>query len=100
MLGLLRACRECEPRFLARTLVQNLRVGANWRSVVPALARAVVLHREGPAAGKVSLAAWCLPAFRSSQAIPPCFSMAGSDAVSSDMITALISSPSAFLIHN
>jgi hypothetical protein len=28
-----------------RTLVQNLRVGANWRSVVGPLARATLLHR-------------------------------------------------------
>ena len=38
-----------------RTLVQNLRVGAGWRSVVPALARASVLAREGRAAGKARL---------------------------------------------
>ena len=53
MLSLLRACREQEPRFVARTLVQNLRVGANWRSVVPALAKAVVLHKEGGRVAKV-----------------------------------------------
>lgn len=32
-----------------RTGLQALRVGANWRSVIPALAKAVVLHKEqGP----------------------------------------------------
>jgi hypothetical protein len=66
VLGLLRACRECEPRFLARTLVRNLRVGANWRSVVPALARAVVLHLEGPRVGKVR------PGLRGSTVNPAC----------------------------
>lgn len=39
--------REKETQYLVRTLVQNLRVGAGWRSVVPALARASVLTREG-----------------------------------------------------
>lgn len=29
-----------------RTLISNLRVGANWRSVIPALARAFVLHEK------------------------------------------------------
>ena len=29
-----------------RTLVANLRVGANWRSVIGSLARAVLLHAE------------------------------------------------------
>ena len=35
--------------------MQNLRVGAGWRSVVPALARASVLDREGKAASKARL---------------------------------------------
>jgi hypothetical protein len=29
-----------------RTLVQNLRVGANWKSVIGSLARAALLHAE------------------------------------------------------
>lgn len=29
-----------------RTLISNLRVGANWRSVIPGLARAFVLHEK------------------------------------------------------
>ena len=41
------AYREHETKFLVRTLVSNLRVGANWRSVIGAMARAVVMHREG-----------------------------------------------------
>ncbi|KAH7616567.1 putative DNA ligase 6 [Nannochloris sp. 'desiccata'] len=44
VLMLLRSCREAETKYLVRTLVQALRVGANWRSVVPALAKAVVIH--------------------------------------------------------
>ena len=35
-----------------RTLIQNLRVGASWRSVVESLARASVIHIEGPMASK------------------------------------------------
>ena len=47
--------REHETKFLVRTLVSNLRVGANWRSVIGAMARAVVLHREGPRVSKARL---------------------------------------------
>ena len=39
--------REEEPRYLVRTLISNLRVGANWRSVIPGLARAFVYHDKG-----------------------------------------------------
>lgn len=49
------AYREHETKFLVRTLVSNLRVGANWRSVIGAMARAVVLHREGPRVTKARL---------------------------------------------
>ncbi|KAL0029207.1 hypothetical protein WJX79_003015 [Trebouxia sp. C0005] len=55
VLGMLRSCREHETKFLVRTLVSNLRVGANWRSVIGAMARAVVLHREGPRVPKARL---------------------------------------------
>ncbi|KAK9829240.1 hypothetical protein WJX72_004715 [[Myrmecia] bisecta] len=55
ILGMLRSCRESETKFLVRTLVQNLRVGANWRSVIGALARAVVVHQEGLALPKARL---------------------------------------------
>jgi ATP-dependent DNA ligase len=50
VLGLLRAAREGEARYLVRTLVGNLRVGAGWRSVVPAIARAVAMHQHQQAA--------------------------------------------------
>ena len=49
-------------------LLQALRVGANWRSVIPALAKAMVLHKEGAQAPKVSMgrhALACRPAVRS-----------------------------------
>ena len=45
-------CREEEPKYIVRTLISNLRVGANWRSVIPGLARAFVLHEKGPKATK------------------------------------------------
>lgn len=44
VLGLLRACREKEMKYIVRTLVQNMRIGAMIRSVLPALAQAIVLH--------------------------------------------------------
>ncbi len=47
-----RSCRDCETRYLVRTLVQNLRVGASWRSVVPALARTAALHRAAAAGAR------------------------------------------------
>ncbi|KAG2439579.1 hypothetical protein HXX76_004931 [Chlamydomonas incerta] len=46
VLGLLRACRDVEVRFLVRTLISNLRVGANWRSVLAPLGRAILLHQR------------------------------------------------------
>ena len=52
-------CRDCETRYLVRTLVQNLRVGANWRSVIGSLARAVLLESEAnrPAKARLDAAA-------------------------------------------
>lgn len=47
--------RDCETRYLVRTLVSNLRVGANWRSVIGALARATLLHAEPTRPTKVLL---------------------------------------------
>ena len=47
--------RDCETRYLVRTLVSNLRVGANWRSVIGALARAALLHGEATRPTKVLL---------------------------------------------
>ncbi|KAI5056524.1 hypothetical protein GOP47_0028342 [Adiantum capillus-veneris] len=44
ILGLLRACREKETKYIVRTLVQNMRIGAMMRSVLPALAQAIVFH--------------------------------------------------------
>ena len=46
----IRARREgVETRYIVRTLVQNLRVNANWRSIIGPLARAVIMHEPGPA---------------------------------------------------
>ncbi|KAF9625607.1 hypothetical protein IFM89_024380 [Coptis chinensis] len=41
---LMRSCREKEMKFLVRTLVRNLRIGAMMRTVLPALAQAVAIH--------------------------------------------------------
>ncbi|KAK9840432.1 hypothetical protein WJX74_009841 [Apatococcus lobatus] len=57
VLALLRSCREIETKYLVRTLVQNLRVGANWRSVIGALARAIVIHQQGARVPKQRLEA-------------------------------------------
>lgn len=46
VVGMLRACREAETKYLVRTLVQALRVGANWRSVVPSLAKAILMNNS------------------------------------------------------
>jgi DNA ligase-1 len=46
VLGLLRGCRDVETRYLVRTLIRNLRIGADWRSVLGPLARAVLVHRK------------------------------------------------------
>nr|KYP65003.1 DNA ligase 1 [Cajanus cajan] len=52
---LMRSCREKEMKFLVRTLVRNLRIGAMLRTVLPALAHAVAmnscptLHKKGTA---------------------------------------------------
>lgn len=43
---LLRCCKDVETKYLVRTLVQNLRVGAGWRSVLGPLAKAALLHRR------------------------------------------------------
>ncbi|XP_024532635.1 DNA ligase 6 isoform X2 [Selaginella moellendorffii] len=47
VVGLLRSCREKEVTYLVRTL--NMRIGAMVRTVLPALAEAVVLHRDNSA---------------------------------------------------
>jgi ATP-dependent DNA ligase len=43
---LLRAARDVETRYLVRTLIQCLRIGAGYRSVLPPLAKAALLHRS------------------------------------------------------
>ncbi|KAK2986757.1 hypothetical protein RJ640_010982 [Escallonia rubra] len=43
IVNLMRSCRETEMKFLVRTLVRNLRIGAMMRTVLPALAQAVVM---------------------------------------------------------
>jgi ATP-dependent DNA ligase I len=43
---LLRGCVDAsETKFLVRALVSNLRIGANWRSVIPAIGKAYEMHR-------------------------------------------------------
>lgn len=51
MLGLLRACREKETQFVVRTLILNMRIGAMMKTVLPALAQAVVIHKSLPSDG-------------------------------------------------
>ncbi|KAM0892423.1 hypothetical protein ACQ4PT_025741 [Festuca glaucescens] len=46
VLHLIRSCREMEMKFLVRTLVRNLRTGAMMKTILPALALAVVLHEK------------------------------------------------------
>lgn len=62
VVNLMRSCREKEMKFLVRTLVRNLRIGAMMRTVLPALAQAVILNssqyllRDGESEGlKVQL---------------------------------------------
>ncbi|XP_024315819.1 DNA ligase 6 isoform X2 [Brachypodium distachyon] len=43
VLHLIRSCREMEMKFLVRTLARNLRIGAMMKTILPALAHAVVL---------------------------------------------------------
>ncbi|KAJ8567441.1 hypothetical protein K7X08_019649 [Anisodus acutangulus] len=44
IVNLMCSCREKEMKFLVRTLVRNLRIGAMMRTVLPALAQAVALN--------------------------------------------------------
>ncbi|KAG5535352.1 hypothetical protein RHGRI_023200 [Rhododendron griersonianum] len=44
IVSLMRSCREKEMKFLVRTLVRNLRIGAMMRTVLPSLAQAVVMN--------------------------------------------------------
>ena len=42
---LLRSSVGPETKYLVRTLVRNLRIGASWRSVVPAIGKAILIHK-------------------------------------------------------
>ncbi|KAD4888374.1 hypothetical protein E3N88_20447 [Mikania micrantha] len=44
IVNLMRSCREVEIKFIVRTLVRNLRIGAMMRTVLPALAHAIVIN--------------------------------------------------------
>ncbi|XP_044468176.1 DNA ligase 6 isoform X2 [Mangifera indica] len=44
IVNLMRSCREKEIKFLVRTLVRNLRIGAMMRTILPALAQAIVMN--------------------------------------------------------
>ncbi|XP_039122272.1 DNA ligase 6 isoform X1 [Dioscorea cayenensis subsp. rotundata] len=44
VMNLMRSCRGMEMKFLVRTLVRNLRIGAMMKTILPALAHAVVLN--------------------------------------------------------
>ncbi|WOK98011.1 DNA ligase 6 isoform X1 [Canna indica] len=48
VVNLMRSCREMEIKFLVRTLVHNLRIGAMMKTILPALAQAVVLNSLSP----------------------------------------------------
>ncbi|KXZ42596.1 hypothetical protein GPECTOR_132g608 [Gonium pectorale] len=91
VLGLLRACREGEVKYLTRTLISNLRVGANWRSVLGPLGRAVLIHRrtQAAAAAAASSAAAAVGSSASvSAAPPPLPSKAELDAAASAVVAA------------
>ncbi|KAJ4847523.1 hypothetical protein Tsubulata_003941 [Turnera subulata] len=44
IVNLMRSCREKEMKFIVRTLVRNLRIGAMMRTILPALAQAVAMN--------------------------------------------------------
>ena len=60
---ILRGCtKDVETKFVVRTLLSNVRIGANWRSVLPAVGIAAVWHRCAamnvvPSEDELSLAA-------------------------------------------
>jgi ATP-dependent DNA ligase len=60
-MALLRRCRECETRYVVRTLIQNLRVGANSATVMAALARAAVWHDAEARPNSNALSSWGPP---------------------------------------
>ncbi|CAA0839643.1 DNA LIGASE 6 [Striga hermonthica] len=47
IVNLLCSCREKEMKFIVRTLVRNLRIGAMMRTILPALAQAIVMNTVG-----------------------------------------------------
>lgn len=53
--GMLRACRNSEICILVRTLIQNLRIGASWLTVVGALGKASAVHGKGISISKAEL---------------------------------------------
>ncbi|TVU35488.1 hypothetical protein EJB05_17379 [Eragrostis curvula] len=55
VLHLIRSCREMEVKFIVRTLVRNLRIGAMMKTILPALAHAVVLDRKHTSDPAVSM---------------------------------------------
>ncbi|CAO2178735.1 unnamed protein product [Urochloa humidicola] len=55
VLHLIRSCREMEMKFLVRTLVRNLRIGAMMKTILPALAHAIVFDRKYAGGPVVSL---------------------------------------------
>ncbi|CAL4962037.1 unnamed protein product [Urochloa decumbens] len=55
VLHLIRSCREMEMKFLVRTLVRNLRIGAMMKTILPALAHAVAFDRKHAGDPVVSL---------------------------------------------
>ncbi|KAJ8761208.1 hypothetical protein K2173_001264 [Erythroxylum novogranatense] len=44
IVNLMRTCREKEVKYVVRTLVRNLRIGAMMRTILPALAQAVAMN--------------------------------------------------------
>ena len=43
---LLRSSKESEIKYLVRTAIANLRIRAGWRSIIPALAKAIIIHKK------------------------------------------------------
>ncbi|KAK1281112.1 DNA ligase 1 [Acorus gramineus] len=46
VVNLMRSCREKEMKFLVRTFVRNMRIGAMMKTILPALAQAVVMNNS------------------------------------------------------
>ncbi|KAK4416448.1 DNA ligase 6 [Sesamum alatum] len=52
IVNLMCSCREKEMKFLVRTLVRNLRIGAMMRTILPALAQAIVMNSANEGVAK------------------------------------------------